>query len=172
MAREPTTYPWSNSRNSPFPEAPAIWPSGPEVDSAISTYLKGIICKEPGWAKFVQGRSSVLTISQQLEQYRYVQSKFDQYERSQTPPDLAGAPTVTITRAHVLKAFNLTASWGDECTEVLALTALYGPGGVHEEARVVAMLDQKPPISTGMQVKKYLALLREVNAKWTIVDRV
>lgn len=68
-----------------------------------------------------------------------------------------------------MRAFNLPLSWGEDGLETLALTAMYGPGGKRcEDPRVLTMLEEVPPISTGMQVKKYLALLREIHSRWTI----
>jgi len=68
-----------------------------------------------------------------------------------------------------LRAFNLPPSWGDECKEVLAFTAMYGRGGRRcEDPRVVAMFDEPPPISTAMQVQRYLTLLREIHGRWSV----
>ncbi|CCL99872.1 uncharacterized protein FIBRA_01897 [Fibroporia radiculosa] len=159
--------PSTPQHSTPVPfQAPS---ASPEVDNAVGTYLRSILCRGEAWDDFVKGRSSVLRMSEQLRQYRYMKSNFDQYVNTHTPPDLANAPNVTITRAQVLRAFNLPTTWGDDCMEILALTNLYGPVGKrYVDPRVVAMLDETPPISTGMQVKKYLALLREIHSRWTI----
>lgn len=136
---------------------------------AVGMHLRGIISKEPGWDAFVKGRNSRLKMAQQLEQYRYVKSKFDEYVGTKTPGDLAGAAGVTITKAQVMKAFNLPVTWAEEGLEALALTGMYGPSGKRfEDARVVAMLDEVPPTTTGIQLKKYLVLLREIHSRWTI----
>lgn len=108
-------------------------------------------------------------MSEQLKQYHYMKSNFDKFVNTVTPSDLAGAANVSITRAHVLRAFNLPTSWGDDCMEVLALTSMYGRAGKrYEDSNVMAMLDEVPPISTGLQLQRFLALLRAIHSKWTI----
>lgn len=68
-----------------------------------------------------------------------------------------------------MKAFNQPMSWLEEGSEVLALTGMYGPNGKRrEDPRVGAMLEEVPPTTTGIQVKKFLALLREIHSRWTI----
>ncbi|KAI0360855.1 hypothetical protein OH77DRAFT_1392628, partial [Trametes cingulata] len=139
------------------------------LDNAVGMWIRGIISKEPQWDAFVKNRTRVLKMAEQLEQYKYVQRVIDRYVGSTTPVDLEGAGGVVITKAQVMRAFNLSLSWGDDCTETLVLTTLYGPGGTRcEDARVCAMLEETPPITTGMQAKKYLTLLREVHGQWTI----
>ncbi|KAI9059141.1 hypothetical protein FKP32DRAFT_1580421 [Trametes sanguinea] len=139
------------------------------LDNAVGAWIKSIISKEPQWETFVKNRSRVLKMSEQLEQYKYVQRVIDRFEKSMTPPDLEGAGSVEITKAQVMRAFNLPLSWGEDCTETLVMTTLYGPGGTRcEDPRVCAMLEETPPISTGMQARKYLTLLREVHGQWTI----
>ncbi|OSC99363.1 hypothetical protein PYCCODRAFT_1373196 [Trametes coccinea BRFM310] len=139
------------------------------LDNAVGAWIKSIISKEPQWETFVKNRSRVLKMSEQLEQYKYVQRVMDRFEKSMTPPDLEGAGGVEITKAQVMRAFNLPLSWGEDCTETLVMTTLYGPGGTRcEDPRVCAMLEETPPISTGMQARKYLTLLREVHGQWTI----
>ncbi|KAI0930659.1 hypothetical protein AcV5_007317 [Taiwanofungus camphoratus] len=161
----------SSQENASLPSVAPASPdiSQPELDNNVGMYLRSIFCKEPAWDKFVEGRKRVLRMSEQLEQYRYVKSKFDEYTQRCTPTDLEGAPSVKINRTQVMRAFNLPLSWGEDGLETLALTAMYGPGGKRcEDPRVLTMLEEVPPISTGMQVKKYLALLREIHSRWTI----
>lgn len=68
-----------------------------------------------------------------------------------------------------MKAFNQPMSWLEEGSEVLALTGMYGPNGKRrEDPRVGAMLEEVPPTTTGIQLKKFLALLREIHSRWTI----
>ncbi|KAH9832317.1 uncharacterized protein C8Q71DRAFT_798740 [Rhodofomes roseus] len=136
---------------------------------AVGMYLRGLFTKDTGWDAFVKGRNSRLKMSQQLDQYRYVTGKFDEYVGMKTSADVAGAAGVTINKTQVMKAFNLPVSWAEEGLEALALTGMYGPGGSRsEDAKVVAMLDEVPPTTTGIQLKKFLSLLREIHSRWTI----
>lgn len=65
--------------------------------------------------------------------------------------------------------FGQPLAWGDSCTETLVLTELYGPGGSRlEDPRVVAMIDEPPAVSTGMQAREYLKLLRQIDQQWDI----
>ncbi|KAH9929295.1 hypothetical protein B0H21DRAFT_694673 [Amylocystis lapponica] len=152
----------------PSSAAPPV-ASQAEVDTAVGKYLRSIVSQEAAWDTFVERRNAVLPMASQLEQYQYIKGMFSRFTSLRTPPDLKGAPGVIITQAHVLRAFNLPVTWGDECKEVLALTGMYGRAGRrYEDPRVVAMLDEAPPISTGMQVKRYLTLLREIHGRWTV----
>lgn len=57
--------------------------------------------------------------------------------------------------------------WGDECTEVLTLSKYYGPNGQRlEDAKAMAMFDEPAAISTMMQMRRYLSLLREIHNSW------
>ncbi|KAI0666636.1 hypothetical protein C8Q78DRAFT_983780 [Trametes maxima] len=139
------------------------------LDNLVGLWIRGVISKESQWDAFVKNRARVLKMTQQLEQYKYVQRIMDRYVGTTTPVDLEGAGGVTITKAQVMRAFNLSLAWGEDCTETLVMTTLYGPDGTRcADTRVCAMLDEEPPISTGIQAKKYLALLREVHGQWTI----
>ncbi|EJF60389.1 hypothetical protein DICSQDRAFT_62806 [Dichomitus squalens LYAD-421 SS1] len=140
-----------------------------ELDNAVGKYIRGIISTEPKWSAFVQARRELLTMREQLEQYRYVRSVQTRFVGSATPADLQGAGGVTINKQQVIKAFNLKQEWGEECEEVLELVGMYGEGGTRgADGRVMGMLDEKPPVTTGMQVKKFLKVLREVHAQWTM----
>lgn len=57
--------------------------------------------------------------------------------------------------------------WGDECTEVLTLSKYYGPKGQrHEDPRAVTMFEEPAPVSTTIQMRRYLSLLREIHNQW------
>ncbi|KAI0824033.1 hypothetical protein BC628DRAFT_1283075, partial [Trametes gibbosa] len=151
--------------------------SGTALDQAVGTWIRGFVSKEPAWETFVERRRRTLKISEQLEQYKYVQRVFDRYVGTTTPADLEGAGSVTITKARpslpyslrVLRAFNLPVSWGDECTETLVLTTLYGPGGTRcDDARVRDMMDAEAPVTTTIHARRFLTLLREIHGQWTI----
>ncbi|KAI0768810.1 hypothetical protein BD413DRAFT_478881 [Trametes elegans] len=162
---QPTTLAPSATSLAPTLSGPAM----SALDNTVGMWIRGIISKEPEWESFVKNRTRVLKMAEQLEQYKYVQGVIQRYENTTTPVDLEGAGGVTITKAQVMRAFNLSLRWGDDCTETLVMTTLYGPNGTRcEDARVCAMLQETPPITTGMQAKKYLALLREVHGQWTI----
>lgn len=76
---------------------------------------------------------------------------------------------INVSQNHVLRAFNLPSTWGDECMEILGLVSMYGPTGKRcQDPRVTNVLDETPPISTGMQVKKLLSLLRDIHSRWMI----
>ncbi|KAI0743361.1 hypothetical protein C8Q80DRAFT_1106441 [Daedaleopsis nitida] len=140
-----------------------------DLDNAVGKYIRAIIDKEPEWTTFVENRKRVLKVSEQLAQYRYVQGIFDRFVNASTPPDLEGAGGVVITKTQVMRAFNLPLSWGEQCTETIVLTTLYGPGGTRcEDPRVVRMMDEPPAITTKITTDRYLAVLREVHGQWTI----
>ncbi|KAH9851395.1 hypothetical protein C2E23DRAFT_732894 [Lenzites betulinus] len=144
-------------------------PSGTALDQTVGTWIRGIVSKEPSWDKFVERRRRTLKISEQLEQYKYVQRIFDRYVGTSTPVDLQGAGGVVINRVQVLRAFNLPASWGEECTETLVLTTLYGPGGTRcDDPRVRDMMDAEAPVTTTIHARRFLTLLREIHGQWTI----
>ncbi|KAI0790851.1 hypothetical protein C8Q75DRAFT_716645 [Abortiporus biennis] len=145
-------------------------PEQDQLDTKVGNYIRSIISKEPGWDTFVKSRNRLLKISELIElQYKYVQDIFDRFMGKNTPEDLEGAGGVVITKAQVMKAFNLSLEWGKDCTETIVLTNMYGPNGKRcQDARIVQMLDEMPPISTGMHAKKYLGILREINSRWMI----
>ncbi|KZT08504.1 uncharacterized protein LAESUDRAFT_724010 [Laetiporus sulphureus 93-53] len=160
----------------PFPKTSTLPSAGlnpispaSEQDNAVSMHLRSLILEDPAWEKFRIGRQHNLTMSQQMQQYEYVKSMFDKYVSKYTPADLKGAPGVQITKSHVMRAFNLPDKWGEEGMEMLTLTALYGPGGkCCEDANVIAMMEERHPIATKMQVEKFLKLLRETHSRWTL----
>lgn len=64
-------------------------------------------------------------------------------------------------------ALGLKSSWSDDCEEISRLYTLYGADGERcEDPRIVSMFEETPPISTGMQVNKFLTLLREIDDDW------
>lgn len=153
-------------------------------------YLRGVFSREPGWDEFVKGRNSCLKMSQQLEQYQFVKGKIEKYVGTKTPAEVTCAPGISVTKVcrgpptrmpcheiaerwylqiQVMKAFNQPVSSFEEGSEVLALTAMYGPNGKRrEDPRVGAMLEEVHRTTTGIQLKKFLALLREIHSRWTI----
>lgn len=138
-----------------------------DLDNAIGKWIRAIIDKEPEWSTFVENRKKVLTVREQLEQYRYVQRILDRFTNTSTPADLEGAGGVTITKAQVMRAFNLPLAWGEQCTETLLLTGMYGPNGARDEnERVVRMLDEPPAITTKITTERYLNVLKEVHQQW------
>ena len=140
-----------------------------ELDNAVGKYIRGIISTEPAWAAFVQARQGLLTMREQLQQYAYVRGVQARFAGTATPADLQGAGGVIISRQQVIKAFNLKREWGEECEEVTELVGMYGEGGSRgADPRVVGMLDEMPAVTTGMQVKRFLKVLREVHAQWTM----
>ncbi|PIL33933.1 hypothetical protein GSI_03640 [Ganoderma sinense ZZ0214-1] len=140
-----------------------------ELDNAVGKYIRGIIVDEPAWKTFVANRSRVLPMRAQLTQYRYVAGVVARFAGSTTPVDLPGAAGVCVSQGQVVKAFNLKREWWEECEEILGLAGMYGEGGSRgQDPRVVGMLDEEPPITTGMQAKKFLKVLREVHAQWTM----
>ena len=65
----------------------------------------------------------------------------------------------------VVNAFNLKG--GAVGGEILELVGMHGEGGTREVWKVVGMYDLKlSPITTGMQAKNFLQVLREVHAQW------
>ncbi|KAI1791344.1 hypothetical protein LXA43DRAFT_889499 [Ganoderma leucocontextum] len=140
-----------------------------ELDNAVGKHIRGIVSSEPAWTTFVQNRSRVLPMRAQLAQYRYVAGVVTRFAGTTTPADLQGAGGVCVSQGQVVKAFNLKREWWDECEEILELAGMYGEGGTRGgDGRVVGMLDEVHPIATGMQVKRFLKVLREVHAQWTM----
>ncbi|KAI0692357.1 hypothetical protein C8T65DRAFT_77245 [Cerioporus squamosus] len=143
------------------------------LDVSVGRYIRSMIDREPEWATFVENRKCALTAREQLWQYRYVQSVLNRFVGQTTPPDLEfeGRNAVSITKIQVMRAFNLPLSWEEQCAEVLALTALYGPGGARGESpRVVKALDEPPAVTSKFTTERYLRLLREVHRRWTMND--
>lgn len=65
---------------------------------------------------------------------------------------------------HVMGVFNLAEAWADMAQEALQLFALYGPGGSEfEDRRIIDMMDEVPPITVGMQVKKFMDRLHQLH---------
>ncbi|TCD71662.1 hypothetical protein EIP91_007409 [Steccherinum ochraceum] len=135
-------------------------PTSPEMDAAVSQYLRTLFIKEHGWTEFVASRSRVIKIVELIAlQYTYVQSKLDQWVGKRVA--VAGGEAV-VTKMHVLNAFNMKQVWGEECSEILHLTSLYGPRGKRtEDPQVVRMMHEAPPVTTGMHAKRFLVLLKE-----------
>ncbi|KAH8073005.1 hypothetical protein BXZ70DRAFT_866181, partial [Cristinia sonorae] len=160
----------STSQTAQVPPSPAAATTTPAQDTAVGQYLRSMFSKEQGYADFAKSRMGVITVAEVIKmQYSYVQSKVERYVNMRVP--LGSQPEeavgVVINKTHVLKAFNMTPTWGEECSDVLRLTALYGPRGERcQDARVVKMLDETPPVTTGMFVKQYLGVLRDVHARW------
>jgi len=144
--------------------------SSPETDAAVGQYLRSIFSKETGWADFVKSRNGVIPVSDVIKyQYTYVQSKVERYVGMRVPmgSQPEAAVGVMIAKVHVLKAFNMTSAWGEDCSDILHLTSLYGPRGRHcEDPQVVKMMNDMPPVTTGMYAKQYLAFLRDIHARW------
>ena len=70
-------------------------------------------------------------------------------------------------QTHVLSAFNMKPAWGEEYSEILHLISLYGPrGDRYEDPEVVRMMNEQPPVTTGMCAKQFWGLLKEVHGKW------
>lgn len=65
-----------------------------------------------------------------------------------------------------MRAFGLPLAKADECREVLDLTDLYGPNGtICKDPDAVKMFNEPPPISTNIQIGRYLGILREVHSR-------
>ncbi len=143
------------------------------LDVSVGRYIRSIIDREPEWSMFVENRKRALTAREQLWQYHYVQGVLNRFVGQITPPDLPfeGTKAISITKTQVMRAFNLPLSWAEQCAEVLALTALYGPGGARGESpRVVKALDDPPAVTSKFTTERYLKLLREVHRRWTMND--
>jgi len=140
-----------------------------KTDTAVIQWLKSQIVNEQGWNDFVESRRTTMTVGEQMKHYGYVQSKVDKFVGKTTPEDLEDAAGEIITKTQVVAVFGQPLTWGDTCTETLRLTELYGPGGSRQEdPNVVDMIDQPPPVSTGMQVREYLKLLRHIDHQWNL----
>ena len=112
------------------------------------------------------------TAREQLEQFRYVEATLHHFVGQTTPRNLvfvgSKAVTATITKTHVMRAFNLPLSWEEKCAQILALTALYGPSGTRgENPRVVRALDEPPAVTSKFTTERYLRILKEVHRCWT-----
>lgn len=67
-----------------------------------------------------------------------------------------------------MRAFGLLPARADECKEVLHLTSLYGPNGtVREDPEGMRLFHEPPPISTHLQLVRYLERLRAVHSQTT-----
>lgn len=145
----------------------------PPLDVSIGRYIRSVIDRDPEWTAFVDSRRRALTAREQLEQFRYVEATLRRFVGQTTPANLVfvGSKAVTpiITKAHVMRAFNLPLSWEEKCAQVLALTALYGPSGTRgENPRVVRALDDPPAVTSKFTTERYRRILKEVHRRWTI----
>ncbi|KAI0081286.1 hypothetical protein K474DRAFT_1672034 [Panus rudis PR-1116 ss-1] len=159
----------ANYASSPLPTASA--PSDP-IEAKVIAWLKDIFTKEAGFNDFVASRNALVPVSEVVKvQYAYIQSKVDVFGSKLTPPDLPGAGGIPITKlratqqAHVLKAFNLPQAWGEEMDEITRLNKLYGPGTKYEDPEVKQLYVEKPTITTSMNVRKYIDLLRGIEKR-------
>jgi hypothetical protein len=67
----------------------------------------------------------------------------------------------------VINSFGLPTAWGEACTETLKLVSLYGPGGSRlEDPRVADMIDEPPVVTTGIHMREFLKLLRQIDSEW------
>ena len=67
-----------------------------------------------------------------------------------------------------MRAFGLPANKADECKEVLDFTDMYGPNGsLTKDPEAVKMFYEPSPISTNIQIGRYLGLMRDVHKRWT-----
>ncbi|THG98658.1 hypothetical protein EW026_g3551 [Hermanssonia centrifuga] len=139
-----------------------------EIDREIASYLRDLFKNETGWAEVEKSRAERTPLVKQLAHFRYMQDKFNQYVSKPAPSHLKLAANVPITKAQFLLAFNLPLAWGDDCTDALELTGLYGFGGSRcEDPEAIAMLNEVPPITTTIQVGRYLKRLRALHQQWT-----
>lgn len=79
--------------------APMTAPPPPtELDTAVSTHLRSLFKAETAWSDFVESRKQLLSVSQQMKQLQYVQSKIDRYVGKPVPENVEGAAGSTITK--------------------------------------------------------------------------
>ncbi|KAI0700866.1 hypothetical protein BC835DRAFT_1325173, partial [Cytidiella melzeri] len=69
---------------------------------------------------------------------------------------------------HVSRALHQSSpTWGDECTEVVSLSRLYGPEGQRcVDLDVVDLYNEPEGVTTTLQIRRYLTLLKGVHSKW------
>ncbi|KII92485.1 hypothetical protein PLICRDRAFT_37257 [Plicaturopsis crispa FD-325 SS-3] len=137
-----------------------------EIDKAIIQYLKPFIEEDRGWTRYMESRAKPQRVTEVLVQYEFVQEKLDRLVGMSTPPHWPGAPAKSVRRDHVLGVLNLPEQWGDECTEMLSLLRLYGPGGVREHNPTVVEQVESIEMPQGKPAKRCLRLLREIDKDW------
>lgn len=70
-------------------------------------------------------------------------------------------------QAQVMQAFGLTLAKADECVEVLKLNSMYGPNGSRsQDPEAIKLYNEEPPISTNIQIGRYLAALRQAHNQY------
>ncbi|KDQ53587.1 hypothetical protein JAAARDRAFT_197391 [Jaapia argillacea MUCL 33604] len=145
-------------------------PNKEEIHQIVVSYVKPRIEADTDWIPYVQTKSRVLTATEIVAQYQFVQKQVNIFCGATTPSSLPGAPNQNIGRSHVLKALNLSHQFGAECAETLKLIAFYGPGGTrYVDSRVVDLMNERPgkgPLTPGNTPKKLLNLLREIDDDW------
>ncbi|KAI0344583.1 hypothetical protein BDW22DRAFT_1061834 [Trametopsis cervina] len=144
-------------------------PPQPQLETAVAVHLRSLFANDPAWSEYVEARNNVLSVSQQMKHLQYVQSKLDLFVGKPVPEGISGSSGKTITKAQVAKAFYQSdATWADECTEALRLSRLYGPGGQRgADSQAVALFTEPAPISTKIQMGRYLDLLKKIDFAWT-----
>ncbi|KAI0812369.1 hypothetical protein BC629DRAFT_934782 [Irpex lacteus] len=162
----------STSGGRPTPTAvsgpPAAFPqSDPKVDDAVAHYLRSIFKPEPEFNAYVDARNKNLPVSKWIKYLQYVQTKFEQYVGKPVPEGINGAGS-TITKTQICRAFyQNNAVWGDECSEVVALSKLYGPEGQRvADPEAVDLYNEPEGVTTTLQMRRYLSLLKNIHAKW------
>ncbi|KAG8931154.1 hypothetical protein FRC03_012157 [Tulasnella sp. 419] len=111
--------------------------------AAIIPWLREQMKKEEGYDSFVKSKGRILTVGEALKGYRFARAMIQKYNNMQTPPDLDGAANRKVTKVNVWQALDRQTSWGSDAETTLALVEKYGPGGPHENEKIVQMINGK-----------------------------
>jgi hypothetical protein len=58
-------------------------------------------------------------------------------------------------------------TWGEECSEVVSFTHLYGPSGVRcVDQEAADLYNETEVVTTVLQMRRYLAQLKKAHARW------
>ncbi|KAG8739742.1 hypothetical protein FRC10_005211 [Ceratobasidium sp. 414] len=140
----------------------------PEVNAVIINWLRGRFSAEDSYNyhAFTHSKGKSLPIQDLLRGYRYAARLIAQYNDTRTPSDLEGAPDRKISKANIFAALGRQTSWGSDTETTLALVDLYGPGGLREDERIVAIMAGKYNGAKEGSVG-FLHSLKEVDREYT-----
>ncbi|KAF9012420.1 hypothetical protein BDQ17DRAFT_1343859 [Cyathus striatus] len=147
-------------------ESPSPDDGPEEVHKAISNAVASMVGKHPIWDEFFQATAG-RRVDSYLKQYECLEKMMDKFVGQLAP---FHSSKHAIEKGHIVEALSIEE--GDKyisnCTETLKLVKLYGKNGRRcEDAKVVEMMnDKSEPELHANPIKRFLRLLREVDASW------
>lgn len=126
--------------------------------------LRAVLAAEPAFDAFQRARADALRIAEQVEHWRFVKHTL---ERFVGKPLSANGHAELVTEDQVKTALGIKGNRAEEYIEALSLTAFYGPKGSRMEDEEVVKLYHEPcPVSSSLQLSRYLGVLRKAQERW------